>query len=371
MPGSSSAIGDMGRPSRGSGRRAAEIVTRPRLPGTAPVSPEDQAVAEPGNGAQPSRQLGLERGGESRSALFMIVTWGRNGWRSWGVSQGPNGPGSLAWTRLQAGRLDREHRPRAIRLRPREGERDRSAESGRDRAEPGRSPRPRRPAGGGTARDAPGRNSDRAGNSRVRRRSSLSNVAAVEAEGDERTAGRSASATSRSRSGRRHCTPVYPLRAGSPIGATGGPSALPRPRGRAIPGSSPSRVIGPTATRTSRNVGWPTAAVIRRTWRFRPSRRTRRIQAVGTFLRNRIGTGRSGRSGLGVSSSASAGRVGPSARTIPSSEGCDRLGAGIRSTWARYVFGCSNRGSASRWASGPSSVRRSKPSLSRSSRPSG
>ena len=68
------------------------------------------------------------------------------------------------------------------------------------------------------------------------------------------------------------------------------------------------RTIGPMATRTSRSVGWPTAAVIRRTWRFRPSRSTRRSQAVGTFLRNRIGTGRSGRSGSSSSSSASTGR---------------------------------------------------------------
>ena len=49
------------------------------------------------------------------------------------------------------------------------------------------------------------------------------------------------------------------------------------------------------ATRTSRKVGWPTAAVIRRTWRLRPSRMVSRSQAVGTFLRNRIGTDRSGK----------------------------------------------------------------------------
>ena len=53
------------------------------------------------------------------------------------------------------------------------------------------------------------------------------------------------------------------------------------------------------ATRTSRNVGCPTAAVIRRTWRLRPSRIVKRSQAVGTFLRNRIGTERSGGAGLG------------------------------------------------------------------------
>ena len=41
---------------------------------------------------------------------------------------------------------------------------------------------------------------------------------------------------------------------------------------------------GPMATRTRRSVGKPTAAVIRRTWRFRPSRRVRRSQAVGHVL---------------------------------------------------------------------------------------
>ena len=51
------------------------------------------------------------------------------------------------------------------------------------------------------------------------------------------------------------------------------------------------------ATRTSRKVGCPTAAVIRRTCRLRPSRMVIRSQAVGTFLRNRIGTDRSGKAG--------------------------------------------------------------------------
>ena len=45
--------------------------------------------------------------------------------------------------------------------------------------------------------------------------------------------------------------------------------------------------IGPIAIRTSRNVGCPTAAVMRRTCRFSPSRSVISSQAVGTFLRDK------------------------------------------------------------------------------------
>ena len=41
--------------------------------------------------------------------------------------------------------------------------------------------------------------------------------------------------------------------------------------------------------RTSRSVGSPTAAVIRRTWRLRPSRRESSIQLVGMEARQRTG----------------------------------------------------------------------------------
>ena len=51
--------------------------------------------------------------------------------------------------------------------------------------------------------------------------------------------------------------------------------------------------------RTSRRVGRPTAAVMRRTWRLRPSRRSSCSQAVGTVRRWRIGGWRSGRVGGG------------------------------------------------------------------------
>ena len=44
---------------------------------------------------------------------------------------------------------------------------------------------------------------------------------------------------------------------------------------------------GQIATRTSRNVGYPTAAVIRRICRFSPSRSMISSQVVCTFLRNK------------------------------------------------------------------------------------
>ena len=105
---------------------------------------------------------------------------------------------------------------------------------------------------------------------------------------------------------------------------------------RHCPGArSPSRT-GPTATRTRRRVGKPTAAVMRRTCRLRPSRIVSRSHAVGTFLRNRIGTGRSGRGGSVSRSSTSAGRVGPSREHHSARAGSRRASApGTRSTWTR------------------------------------
>ena len=91
--------------------------------------------------------------------------------------------------------------------------------------------------------------------------------------------------------------------------------------------------IGPTATRTSRNVGCPTAAVIRRTWRLRPSRMVSRSQAVGTFFRNRIGTDRSGGGRLGQMFD-----LGRPGRTIAEHDppaGLNARSSGIRSTWTR------------------------------------
>ena len=61
---------------------------------------------------------------------------------------------------------------------------------------------------------------------------------------------------------RRHFAPVHPA---------------PFPRRQAL------RVSRPIPERTSRSVGWPTAAVMRRTWRLRPSVSVISSQAVGTF----------------------------------------------------------------------------------------
>ena len=88
-------------------------------------------------------------------------------------------------------------------------------------------------------------------------------------------------------------------------------------KSRHWPGASSPRDMGPTATRTRRSVGCPTAAVMRRTWRLRPSVIESFSQAVGTFLRKRIGTGRSGNGGSASSSSTRAGRVRPSGSETP------------------------------------------------------
>ena len=129
----------------------------------------------------------------------------------------------------------------------------------------------------------------------------------------------------------------------------------------------------PIATRTRRSVG---------NARRRPSSggpggcgpsvKMSSIQQVGTFLRNRIGTGR-GRAGRARRRAARARRGGSARRSArrPRRERVERPAPGMRSTWTSRSSGCSNRGSVSRCASRPSSVRRSSPSLSRSSRPTG
>ena len=55
----------------------------------------------------------------------------------------------------------------------------------------------------------------------------------------------------------------------------------------------------PMRTRSRRRVGWPAAAVIRRTWRFLPSTSSRASQASGTFLRKRMGGSRGETAGAG------------------------------------------------------------------------
>jgi hypothetical protein len=79
-------------------------------------------------------------------------------------------------------------------------------------------------------------------------------------------------------------------------------------RGRHCPGSSPWRVSGPELTRIRRSVGYPTAAVIRRTWRFLPSVSFSSSQEVGIDLRNRTGGSRGGTSGSAGNSRTFAGR---------------------------------------------------------------
>jgi len=85
-----------------------------------------------------------------------------------------------------------------------------------------------------------------------------------------------------------------------------------------VPGARPSSVWGPIAARISRSVGSPTAAVIRRTWRLRPSRITSSIHPSGTDFRTLIG-GTRGQSHAGSATPrALAGRVGPSFSSTPS-----------------------------------------------------
>ena len=77
------------------------------------------------------------------------------------------------------------------------------------------------------------------------------------------------------------------------------------------PGARPSIDQGPTAWRISRSVGSPTAAVIRRTCRLRPSVSVSSSQAVGIALRTRIGGSRGhSPAGSGIDR-ASAGAVAP------------------------------------------------------------
>jgi hypothetical protein len=57
------------------------------------------------------------------------------------------------------------------------------------------------------------------------------------------------------------------------------------PISRHVPSASPCTLTLPTAARISRSVGNPTLAVMRRTWRFFPSRIVSSSHAVGIFAR--------------------------------------------------------------------------------------
>lgn len=104
------------------------------------------------------------------------------------------------------------------------------------------------------------------------------------------------------------------------------------------PGWRSPSTTGPIATRTSLNVGCPTAAVMRRTCRFNPSWSVISSQAVGTFLRKRMGTGRSGSCGSFGNRRTPAGLVLLPFSTTPFCNASNASSFGIRSTCTRYTF---------------------------------
>jgi uncharacterized membrane protein len=104
---------------------------------------------------------------------------------------------------------------------------------------------------------------------------------------------------------------------------------------RHSPGLKPCKVHGPTDQRISRKVGQPIAAVMRRTWRLRPSRIVSFSQRVGIALRKRIGGSRGHSHSGGSVRSASAGSVTPSFNVTPR-RSCSSAGSLISpSTWTR------------------------------------
>ena len=132
-----------------------------------------------------------------------------------------------------------------------------------------------------------------------------------------------------------------------------------------------SRRTAPIRTRTSRVIGAPTAANMRRTCRFQPWRSTTRYQArpsvVGgprSACRRVVSTGLAGRTGW-----ANVAR--PSSMSIPSSSAarCSFESQAVRPT--EYSRSTPKRGCSTRSAHSPSLVTSSRPSLSRSSRPTG
>ncbi len=86
------------------------------------------------------------------------------------------------------------------------------------------------------------------------------------------------------------------------------------------------------AERISRSVGNPTAAVMRRTWRLRPSRIASSSKAVGMLLRSLMGGWRSYTCAGGSSRRALAGRVGPSLSPTPARKAARAFSVGVPST---------------------------------------
>ncbi len=137
------------------------------------------------------------------------------------------------------------------------------------------------------------------------------------------------------------------------------------------PGATLDSDQGPIWVRIRRNVGWPIAAVIRRTWRFLPSVIDISNQLVGMFARNLTG-GVLGHNQSGVLQSFTfAGLVFPSLSAMPFLNVSIALSSGMPSTWTIYVFCNLLAGWLMRLCSFPSSVNSKRPSLSRSRRPAG
>ncbi|MNR04619.1 hypothetical protein D3C85_1205960 [compost metagenome] len=88
-------------------------------------------------------------------------------------------------------------------------------------------------------------------------------------------------------------------------------------------------------TRTSRSVGNPTAAVIRLTWRFLPSRICNSTQVAGMAARKRIGGSRVQSQWGSSMMRAEAGSVRKSPRSTPARSAASAVASGTPSTWAR------------------------------------
>ena len=114
---------------------------------------------------------------------------------------------------------------------------------------------------------------------------------------------------------------------------------LPRSASRSsshLPDSRFPRSNPPIRTRISRKVGWPMAAVIRRTCRFLPSMSSRPIQKSRTFFLNRTGGILGGGTGCGSSAQALHGSdFSPRDISIPAPRNSSFSGVGIRSTSAQ------------------------------------
>src|SRR5699024_2769158 len=97
------------------------------------------------------------------------------------------------------------------------------------------------------------------------------------------------------------------------------------------PGANCCKCHWPILKRIKRRVGWPTAAVMRLTWRFLPSLIVSFNQVVGMFFRSRIGGWRSHNQG-GTATLTFAGRVMPSFSVTPVANNCSAFASGRPST---------------------------------------